>query len=980
MRGPWGAIVRSRIILAALAVLLVSGSAAGIYVHSSSTRSSQSNLAAAARPSEPPPVAVGSQTVQKTVTAELLTVAGTDPAANTTGVPLGSPITIRFNLPVDPEAAGKSVNILPEIAGTWTQGQSDASVQFHPNTNYNPGASMSVLIHSGLTSRDGFALQGDYPFSFVTQVGSNAVLFQSGNNVAKLLNAKSGHPVNITLQTGNQVPADIAIKTYRATINGLLSALVYDSNREYPTGPIDTSHLQLVDTKTPVKNGAQITISQPAGIYLVLATDQNGQYGNMWLDVSKYGMLLRQDDQRIVVAGEDHTTGDTTPTFNVTFYSLKGKVVATPPSSLTGISEFPVKYPSGYDLAVATNGDEIVVVPMSAPATDADIKVTQDLGQHPQIYITSDRAAYGSGDIVKFAGVVRVSNDQQYTTPPAAAVEVWMEGNPKQVDLKVTATADGTFSGSFPIPATAFSSDGTDAIQELYAAIVGSPLIYPLSNAQIVALGPHLPAAKLNVSFGKAEYVSRDTVTATIVGAGNTGTPLANQSVVVTIYSADHHMAPREMDSFANPNTWGSQVQDPFNVTLDATGHATYSFPANVAQKASDQQVTVAVTYGSGAAQSMSAKTVVVYQAADEVFLLPSRNAYAVGDQVVAPFVVETRAGDRIPNARMSYEFDRTEYQGSTSTTTVVAGGAILTDSNGLGFVRAVYAGPADGIVLKVKGNDAAGNSFQATKWLSITPDVSGLVSFNGIDILVQLGVTQDKIAYSVGDTANLTVTAPANANVLMSLERGRIHQYKRLALKTGDNRLQLNITPDLAPGFTIMFSYFSNGVYRSEGLPIAINNSARFLKVIVTADQKSYSAGQTAHLIVTVTDNSGKPVGATLLADGYDAIMSSYKLVDKASIASTFFAPALRATNGSSSLVGIGNGGGRCGGGGRGDQLAATLAGKSVLWTSGVPTDASTGQTTISVPIATTTVRLVIIASTSATSVGQAELDLNVA
>jgi hypothetical protein len=982
MGGALSTVLRSRIILAVLAIVLVGGSAGGYYLYSRPSQSLRSSIPAAARPSAPPSIAVGAQTVAQTAAAEFLTVAGTNPGQNASGVTLNSPIAITFNLPVDPEAVGKSVNILPAVAGTWTQGQTDATAQFTPTASYSAGAPISVVIHSGLASRDGFTLESDFQFSFVTQVASNGVIFQSGKDVVKLLNAQSGKTVNIALQTGDQVPPDISIQTYRVSIDDVLPALVYDSNGNYPTTPIDTSHFQLIDTQGPVKNNDQFTVTQPDGIYLLLASNPGGQYGSMWLDVSKYGVLLRQDDQRIVVAGQDLTTGDTSPTFNITFYTLKGKVVGTPQASFSGTAEFPARYPLSYDLAVATNGDEIVVVPMNAPATDADIKVTQDLSQHSQVYITTDRAAYAAGDIVKFAGVVRVSDDQQYAIPSGTnSVEVWMEGNPSNlVDLKVTANADGTFSGSFAIPAAAFSADGSDAIQELYASLAGAPLIYPLSNTVIVALGPHSPTTKLNVSFDKSEYLLKDNITATIAGTTSTGAALANQSVTATIYSAGHPVTPKEIDTFANPNTWGYPVGDPFPVTLDASGHAAYTFKANIAGTAADLQVTLEVMYGTGAAQSVSARTVVVYQAADEVFLLPSRTAYAVGDPVVAPFVVETRTGDRIPNAPMAYEFDRTAYAGNTSTTTVVATGAVTVDANGLGVIRATYNGPADGIELKVKGNDAAGNTFQDTKWINFAADPSGLVSFNGTDMLVQLGVTQDKIAYKVGDTANLTVTAPANENVLMSLERGRIHTYKWLALKSGDNTLSLSITPDLAPGFTLMFSYFRNGAYLSEGLPIPIDNSDHLLKVTLGADKTSYTSGQTAQLTVTVTDSSGKPVAATLFADGYDAIMSSYKLVDKTSIGGTFFTAGLRATDGSSSLLGIGNFGGRCGGGGPGDLLAVTLAGKSALWTAGISTDATTGQATLTVPLATATERIVVIASTPATSVGQAELDLKVA
>src|ERR1051326_3126560 len=374
-------ILRSRIVLIAVAaVVLVGGSAAGIfYIHGRTSQTAAGGIPASARPSAPPTVAVGKQTVEKTAAAEFLTVAGTSPAQSATGVPLDSPIAITFNLPVDPEAVGRSVNILPAVQGAWSQGATDATARFTPASSFTAGAPISVVVHSGLASRDGFALESDFQFGFVTQVQSDGVLFQAGNNVAKLYNAQSGKPVTITLQTGDQVPQDISIQTYKASINDVLAALVYDKNFTYATTPIDTSHLQLLDTKGPVKNNDQFTVSRPDGIYLLVATDAAGQYGRMWLDVSKYGLLMRQDDQRIVVAGEDLTTGDATPTFNITFYTLKGKIIGTTQASFSGTAEFPAKYPVAYDLAVATSGSEVLVMPMDAPQTGADIKVIQDL-------------------------------------------------------------------------------------------------------------------------------------------------------------------------------------------------------------------------------------------------------------------------------------------------------------------------------------------------------------------------------------------------------------------------------------------------------------------------------------------------------------------------------------------------------------------------------------------------------------------------
>jgi uncharacterized protein YfaS (alpha-2-macroglobulin family) len=105
---------------------------------------------------------------------------------------------------------------------------------------------------------------------------------------------------------------------------------------------------------------------------------------------------------------------------------------------------------------------------------------------------------------------------------------------------------------------------------------------------------------------------------------------------------------------------------------------------------------------------------------------------------------------------------------------------------------------------------------------------------------------------------------------------------------------------------------------------------------------------------------------------------MSAFKLVDETSIAGAFYSPAVRGTNGSSSLVGIGSWGGRCGGGGSGPQAAVTNPGHTVVWLTDVTTDAD-GKATIDVPIAHQPVRLAVFAATSTTSLGQAQLDLNV-
>src|SRR6266508_293491 len=302
------------------------------------------------------------------------------------------------------------------------------------------------------------------------------------------------------------------------------------------------------------------------------------------------------------------------------------------------------------------------------------------------------------------------------------------------------------------------------------------------------------------------------------------------------------------------------------------------------------------------------------------------------GQSVVARFVVESRSGSRVAQLPMAYELDRTDYEGDKEITTVVSGGKVVTDANGLGTIRAAYSGAAASLVLRVLGKDASGNPFEADAGTDVDPGFTG----------TWLDVASDKIAYTVGDSAHLNVTSSKSVIGLLSLERGRVHQYRWLQLTKGDNTLAVDITPELAPGFAVVFSYFDAGSYSSESFPIHINNSNRLLKVVLTTDQPTYAKGQTAHVTVTVADSTGAPVAANLLADGYDARMSSYKLVDQSSIAGAFLTPTPVMTNGTSSLVGIGYMGGGCGGGGDNVVTDAPYSGHTARWAPDLTTDAT--------------------------------------
>jgi len=972
-------------VVAAVGVVLVGiGSGAGVYLDSRAHPPLQQPAARIAK-GVPTPPPVGLQSVVPPQQAVILSVVNTSPADGANAIPIDASITIRFNLAVNPTAVKSFMTVItgdlgsPVTGGKVAQGKTPDDIVFKPSAPFQLNDKVSVSLQSGLQSRDGTSLKSDYNFSFITVLAPHTVDFGG----TWLQSSPSGVPVTLgiqagraTMEQGDVTPAHFALKTYKATVNDLLAALVHDKNGAF-LGTINTSSMHLMDAGvsltasgarvTNPESADSVTIAEPDGIYLLLAVDGQDQLGYVWVNFSRYGILLRQDDQRVVVAGQDLISGDTKVPFQITFYNLAGGVHPKLSGAFTGTGEFPARFPSGFDVAVATSGQEEVVAPITVPSSGAYIGLSADLAKEPQLFLTTDRRAYQKGEVVRFGGMARVSNDQTYSLGFSGKVEVWTDFSLKPIAV-VPVAPDGTFSGSFAIPNDAFNPDGTDARMTVHAGVLGADHFDPnllRTSTTIVALALSAPLTSLTVHLDKPVYVASDTIVTSIAGVNGKGQSLAGQTVNLAIYASEHVVQPVEMDSFATPSTWGDPVRQNIKVRLDSTGHATYSFKANITQKHVDQELTVAVTYGFGRAASIGKQTSIVYQAADEVFLLDGSR---YGQSVVARFVVESRSGSRVAQLPMAYELDRTDYEGDKEITTVVSGGKVVTDANGLGTIRAAYSGAAASLVLRVLGKDASGNPFEADAGTDVDPGFTG----------TWLDVASDKIAYTVGDSAHLNVTSSKSVMGLLSLERGRVHQYRWLQLTKGDNTLAVDITPELAPGFAVVFSYFDAGSYSSESFPIHINNSNRLLKVVLTTDQPTYAKGQTAHVTVTVADSTGAPVAANLLADGYDARMSSYKLVDQSSIAGAFLTPTPVMTNGTSSLVGIGYMGGGCGGGGDNVVTDAPYSGHTARWAPDLTTDA-TGHLTISIPIALArSVRLVVMAGT-ATSWGQAEIDLAV-
>ncbi len=184
-----------------------------------------------------------------------------------------------------------------------------------------------------------------------------------------------------------------------------------------------------------------------------------------------------------------------------------------------------------------------------------------------------------------------------------------------------------------------------------------------------------------------------------------------------------------------------------------------------------------------------------------------------------------------------------------------------------------------------------------------------------------------------------------------------------------------------LLRSYSLLFSYFYNGLLYSDGLPINVTNVAKNLTINTTTDKKTYTKNDLAQLTIKTTDNTGQPVSANVSVSIVDDnIFNLRASLPNGPIYWNFYSPRMDTTNFSASTLGIGTGGG-CGGGGGSDIVyIPNRIGNTYYWNPNLLTDQN-GELNISVPVASASgnLRVFVTSSSNDSAVGQSQSSLSV-
>ncbi len=922
------------------------------------------------------------------------------------------PITITFNYSVIAHHVQDFIEINPAIEGRFEQ-VTPRQIIFRPSKPYPSGLVIMVRLKAGLPSDVGKKLLYDQSYSFQYGTNDKPLTFSSNNQAAKFMSFQADKGASMTLQSKTNLKNPI-LRIYKVTPKVLLESLIYNAKSnsynnilygEYQEKVVDTTSLELVEERKLTDPDQKIEFKNKAGLYYFEAKNEDKVLNSVWVSINKIGIHFRQDDQKVYLAAQDLISGEAQGGMDIGFYTLNDKPKLVAKHTLGNIQEYPFVYPDRIDLIIAQKEDDVMVIPVAIPNSQAEIRVYQDLNSVHKIFIYTDRPIYKKGDKVAFRGIARVDNDGLYKEASASTkIRVYIPrygSNKPNIEQVVETSNGGKFSGELTLP-----KDFSKETVYLYASTALIDNGYSSSNGYTYFdVAEYIkPEYGLEITSDKNEYIKGDKIKANIKGSYFNGKPMVNDFVTYTVYKRDFYETEKAVyNKSFKLNNWGGMCGGGFgtgdeyygikigesqNINLDSSGRAYVEFDTATINDDISQEVTLVVEkYDKNQNKIVSASIGVVHGGEFNIFFLPGTTNIVSGENFTKQFYAESLSGTKISNQQLAYSLYEQEYQpqSATSTKKIIKSGQVTTDGAGVGTLTTSHTTSNSGtqIYLEISSPDSRKNNIQARQYLFIYQPQTYQQSFlqYGQDSQTILQITSKVKNLVPGTKANLTIHSPSDLNVFTTFERGRVYLPQWLQIKKGDNQFEFDVADNFMPSITPTFSFFYNGHYYIEGLSLNVPAMKKLITVDVSMDKQKYAPNDTALLTIITKDASGNLVSADVGLAVVDKAIFALRKNATSPIHSSFYYFRARATNASSSLTWIANGGtGGGGGGGGGGELFSKDV-DTLYWNPNLRTG-SDGRVTVPIPVgfSQTTWRGITYVSTSDSKFGQGEIDFLVA
>ena len=899
-------------------------------------------------------------------------ISDTTPANASTNVLDGTSITIDFSRPVTPTKLAGDFFVSPQVGGTFTAGASSTEAVFTPSQPFKAGAIVKVMIHGEFQSNDGARLGADYSFSYTMAVGQNSVTFQRDNGFqVDADSAPVGTPVSYTMQVGSAVDNNGTVTVYKGGMAEMLKSLIYVQqpskdgdwvNTDFADATVDTGALQAVQTIKGLADGKTFTVSQGEGVYAVVAQSKSGiQVGHFWLTVSSLGVVIRQDDQQMLVYAHDY--GDAAATsITATTYNLRGSVQQLSQTAIDGMGNINTGFSPAVDALVAQTSDgRVAFIPVAGYLSMADVRVQKDLSANDAFYGLTDRPSYAVGQTMHYAAFVRADNDALYQLPTAgSSVKLYIADSQygKHLsDFTANVSPSGMINGDITIPSSYATKNGVRTLT-LFAA-GGAPYAVNqiANNDQLVASFTVVEHANTTgnvvVSFTKPSYLASDSVAASVLVTDANGAPRANTAIHADVYAKQYFEGDATQN---NRDTIGDKV-DALSGTFhtDTAGRAIIPIDFSKLPGDYSQSVTVQVSYKNGSVTAAGGTSMIIHQGNGVLNFGSSPTVVYAGGKLVARVYATDLSGKVLAGTDVNYKLVSRQYVEGTGEEDIkqLASGSVTADSSGYAQISiplSAHISTTASLELDVSAGDAFNNKITSANYYYFG-DPNSSTAYSDV-VLANLDISGAPSEVNVGQTLHLTVHSPTAIDALVTLERGRIYKSEVVHLSQGDNSYSVTVTSDLLPSFNLMFSYISSGAYHAEGTSFTVTPTSKQASLALTTNKATYAAGSTATISLAAHDAATDPLATSVVLGVVDAHVYDLYKDTTPDMLTSLYSPRETTINGSSSLTIVGTGGGKCGGGGADQAVLSNPTGQTLLWLPTLTTsDAGTATATVKLP-----------------------------
>ncbi|MCC7161193.1 MAG: Ig-like domain-containing protein [Anaerolineae bacterium] len=677
---------------------------------------------------------------------------------------------------------------------------------------------------------------------------------------------------------------------YKPDSNNLIRSWSQDVSAPLNASRVISTSLGGDTPSTYLKPGAYYLEARPP------AELKSASRSRHMLIVTPYNLALKRNETEALVWATNLADGKPAADLPITIYGANGQAAASGKTDKDGVFRGAFPRQEYYEPIFA----------MSQENTDLLAAVGSDWAEGIQTYdfnlstqygaqeyyanMYTDRAIYRPGQVVYFRGILRRDNDASYTLPTdlkTVPIKVSDANGREILNQELPLGPYGTFDGKIDL--------NKGASLGFYTIILEfgpeNRRFYNSIDFQVAEY--KAPEFQVEVTTDKPSYVNGETIRVKSNTAFFFGGAVSDADVQWRLLSDDLFFSTDKVEGYwdfsdydltADRRPSGGVIREGKGKT-DAQGNFDFAIPADVRDFALSQNLTIDVEVTDINNAVVASRVVVPVHKGD--FYIGLRPQSYVG-QVMEPqgvdIITVSPEGNPFPNVPVTisvYEHkwfsvrerdtDGNFYWKSSYTDTLQATIDVTTDISG---TASAFYTPTVGGVFKIVGQaqDENDNAIRSAtyQWVATDQFVNWRIENND-----RIELVADKKEYSVGDTAKVLIPAPfANAQALMTIERGGILEVKPLGVIGNSDTLEIPITEELLPTAYVSVMLVKG---RTEDSPtpqfklgyatLNINPEGKILAVKITPDEApnengiaQYEPGDNVIFTVEATDAGGNP------------------------------------------------------------------------------------------------------------------------